>query len=156
MLYLSFISLCCDSQARGEKSLWNQSVDKKQRPKGQKSKNLTRGSRGLPTQEREGHFQRQDWMDACSDQKEKKVLLDNANWVELCVHNQRLVWVGRSPRNGSLDKSCGLLGAGWQVRRESNFFSIFDIISLKHLSQSDLRAPSDLDSSVTLRSWLYP
>lgn len=42
--------------------------------------------------------------------------------------------------NGSLDKSCGLLGAGWQVRQGNLFFSIFDIISLKHLSQSDLRA----------------
>lgn len=49
----------------------NQSVDKKQRPKGQKSKNLTRGSRGLPAQKGRA-FQRQDWMDACSDQKRRK------------------------------------------------------------------------------------
>lgn len=49
-----------------------------------------------------------------------------------------------------LDNLRALLGVRWQVRLESKFFFYLNIISIKHLLSSDLRAPSDLDSSVCL------
>lgn len=140
-------------QARGREKLVNQSVDKKQRPKGPKAKTWLEEAEDCQHR-KGGAFKRQDCVGSVFIQKEKKVLLDSleTGLSSVYIISGCLSW--KKPWMGVLDKSCGLLGAGWQVRLRINYF-LFDIISLAtcHRVTWGLKWLSSKRSSL---SWLYP